>query len=225
MKQEPLVSLLSDDKQSGPKQTRTFLWIAVIGSVLVAFVGIKVIAWFVSSKSPAPARSSSSRAATASEPPSAPAETVAVKDRVSSEAQIEAEAYWNRFLTKCTVQGPNGGEYTYWKIHDLASSRSPYYLYQGKGEPTISVDGKYYPPKNLSEADRLNGVDPQRIEYDGMVNLSFEVGRCANCLNGGDEWKDNFEVARKITKIKGQWKVWEQRPEGYYQTEKVDCSK
>jgi hypothetical protein len=83
-------------------------------------------------------------------------------------------------------------------------------LHQGKGAMRFVFDGRYTPPRTLSLAEKLNGADPQPIEYEGTMWVIFEAARCANC-NGDRGWLggDNSKVGMTISKKHGQWSIAE----------------
>lgn len=128
-------------------------------------------------------------------PSSAP--TLAQDEVLRREAQRFADAYWKRILTKC-------GDSYYWKRYFQESNQT---YYEAKGVPSISVRGRYIPPRTLTRAERLNGVDPQPLEFDGMMTLRFDVFRTADKPSTLTirQWKDSFTFTMNVHKSKGKW--------------------
>lgn len=140
-------------------------------------------------------------------------EPQSLEDQLNREAQELAEKYWNERLTKC-------GESLYWKRYYQESDQE---YYQATGEPYIWVQGSYHEPKTLSEAERLNKVDPQPTEYSGTITLEFPVARVVKgvpCIMDVCSWKDNFKTTVSISKAKGEWNI---NP-GTKQVRSIQCS-
>jgi hypothetical protein len=69
--------------------------------------------------------------------------------------------------------------------------------------PSLGLsNGAINPPRELGAADRANGVDPQPIQWSGVVNISFGLNRLLWCrgifgkCNTGDEAWQNGRVER-----------------------------
>lgn len=132
---------------------------------------------------------------------------------LDNEAQQQGQAYWRRILTKC------GEFYFFGESHKIYEDPAPQpqKWYQSKGLPVIRVVGRYHPPRQLTEAERLNRVDPQPIEWDGRVTLTFRIGRTMKTRGYGYDdrpperygWADNPTVERTIIKKKGRWDIYE----------------
>ena len=124
-----------------------------------------------------------------------------------SEAARQAEAYWRKLLQKC-------GDSYYWAENRPNVGRA--FTYQGNGEPTIEVNGNWYAARPLTEAEKLNKVDPQPIEWAGKTSVHFKVGRvaagCSNCFDmSGFKWQDDYTFQRSMEKKKGRWEIIEDR--------------
>lgn len=138
---------------------------------------------------------------------------LSLEDRLNQEAQELAENYWKEKLTKC-------GDSLYWKRYYQESDQE---YYQANGEPYIWVKGSYHPPRELSEAQRLNKVDPQPAEYDGTITLEFPVARLVKgvpCTLDVCSWKDNFKTTVAIRKAKGAWNI----DSGTKQVRSIQCT-
>ena len=141
-----------------------------------------------------------------------PSESPAEVDR--REAERLLRAYWDERLLKCRD--------SYWWVLRYQSEQGiTRSLYQGTGTPSFVFTGHYNPPAKLSKADQLNGVNPQPVEYEGEMEVRFEVGRCANCIDD-DQWKDRFSVSRTISKKLGRWIIGEFQ-DLYYSTRMPAC--
>lgn len=183
---------------------------------------ILLASFFLSCKSssniPSTAPGSSNSISASSTPISAPTPTVepreaSVEEKTRAEAQTEAEAFWKKVLTRC---GDDTDSW-YWIEANIGYDYQPGFNWlQGRGEPEITVEGTYYYPKALTEAERLNSVDPQPIEFQGVINLHFGVGRHAR-----QPWQDNFKTTYFITKQKGGWLI--RHNNRFYRTYKMKC--
>jgi len=110
------------------------------------------------------------------------------------EAKKQAKAFWDKYLIKC------GDSHIFAEKSGLFT-----FYYQGKGDPIWNVEGQYYPPKDLTPAEKLNGINPQPYEWRGKILITFPVFRCCNGNN--DSWKDNYAVDSYIESKKGKWEV------------------
>jgi len=83
-------------------------------------------------------------------------------------------------------------------------------LHQGKGKTKFRFDGRYTPARGGSLAERLNGADPNPVEYEGTMWVIFEAARCINCLTDR-EWfgGENAKIGMAISKRHGQWGISE----------------
>jgi hypothetical protein len=118
-------------------------------------------------------------------------------------------AYFDERLLKC-------GDWWWWvdryqsppqaRLRGLVGDGVQSKVHQAKGGLRFAFEGHYIPPKVLSEAEQLNGVDPQPIEFEGNMSVVFDVARCRNCIDGSDnQWSDNYSLGMGISKRHGQW--------------------
>lgn len=136
-----------------------------------------------------------------------PPQTMSPEIRLGNEAENIAGEFWQKYVLKC-------GDTSYWHIKNVGMSTGSGY-YEGKGEVSYNVFGTYYPPASLTEAQKLNGVDPQPIEWDGQLKAIFPAGREIKVTYGSPGWRDNFGLFMTIKKIKGKWKIYAQSQYGY----------
>lgn len=131
------------------------------------------------------------------------AEEGSIEERLAAEAQRQAEAYWNKILNRC-------GDSWFWANRTRGNVQS----YECKGEPVFKVDGEYYPPKALTTAETLNGVDPQPVEWRGTAAVNFSAQRVywwTHRTKGGGEWQRKWEDHGgfwfNLEKKKGKWQI------------------
>jgi YARHG domain len=140
--------------------------------------------------------SNSSTDETFQEPDEAP------RSMVYSEAQDLAEKFWKQHLTKC------GNSYS-WEVKRNSGGMPIRQIYQCKGEPSIFAEGEEFTPRFLSEADKLNGVDPLPEQWRGKAKVFFAACRTSHWnryyRDGWDEWKDNVSYDLEFWKAKGKW--------------------
>jgi hypothetical protein len=84
---------------------------------------------------------------------------------LDSQAGQQANKFFSKMSSRC-------GDHYYFKYNEGKS-----FLYQCKYAPTVSVDGKAFRPKQLSEADRLNRVDPLPIAWEGYAKINLGLCR------------------------------------------------
>jgi hypothetical protein len=130
-----------------------------------------------------------------------------------SEAQKQAETFWKKNLSKC-------GESYYWEVENrfdwgIISDK----LYECKGEPSIFAEGEEFNVRELTEAEKLNGVDPQPEEWKGNATVMFAACRMMGRLrknnvtpeqeksqnSSWDRWRDNVSFQMLLRKSKGRW--------------------
>ena len=138
-------------------------------------------------------------------PTSTPEPTLKPTPTLDEEAQEEAQKWFDKRVHKC-------GEYYRVAIHEVNTVWFP----QITKEPDYSVEGNGIPPRDLSEAEKLNGVDPQPIEWQGKITLSFGPYRNANVY--GDKitwnmWQDFYKISATLYKEKGKWRIRRSNPE------------
>jgi len=139
------------------------------------------------------------------------------------EALSQSQKFFGEKYRRC-------GDSYYYKYSDRG-----YYLYQCKYSPTITVDGKTNPPRRLSEAVLLNGVDPLPVSWEGLGRIKFNVCRLqfygSSDQLGFDSWgpwKDTFTDSIWFEKRKQSWAFYNE-PRGDELNGKkvilpVDCS-
>lgn len=78
-------------------------------------------------------------------------------------------------------------------------------------KPNIIVTGSYVPPRALTEADRLNGVDPQPNEWVGQLGVrAATYRRSVNYPGSGLQWygwDSNYDRGFILYKQKGAWYI------------------
>lgn len=119
---------------------------------------------------------------------------------MDAQARQQASSFFSRMYSRC-------GEYYYFKYNAGKS-----FLYQCKYAPTVSVIGKTFEPKQLSEADRLNGVDPLPITWEGYARI--DLGLCRYQVyspndepgyNAWGPWADKNHFSLKFKKTRAGW--------------------
>ena len=88
-------------------------------------------------------------------------------------------------------------------------------LYQCKYEPSISIEGTTFKSRQLSEADKLNGVDPLPVAYEGLLSVNLNLCRGQRYSSrdeaGFDSWglwsdRENKAAWVRFYNIKGKWR-------------------
>lgn len=86
------------------------------------------------------------------------------------------------------------------------------FLYQCKYEPSVSIQGRTIQPRQLSEADRLNGVDPLPVAWTGsaIINLGlcrYQVYRqqVGPGYAAWGDWSDKNNDFLPMENRKGKW--------------------
>jgi hypothetical protein len=120
------------------------------------------------------------------------AATPDVPPSLYDEAQAEAQKWFDARVHRC-------GEFYRAAVQQGAPNNV--WVAVIKNEPTFTVEGEELPPRTLSEAERLNGVDPQPVEWEGKINVSFGPYR----INPTFMWQDNYKVENVLYKRKGKW--------------------
>lgn len=113
------------------------------------------------------------------------------------EAQEEAEKFLKEHIANC-------GELYYFRSNDD--------LWACKYEPEVEVEGKEFQPKELSEADLLNGVDHLPIEWKGNLKITMKLCRTLYLspasTNAWSDWRDSdWHKPIAIVKSKGKWTI------------------
>lgn len=120
----------------------------------------------------------------------------------------EALAEVEKFVTDHTRQC---GELFYIQSNDA--------LYACKRPFDFELDGKEFFPKELSEAEKLNGVDPLPIEWRGQFKIKMNLCRtsflASTQVNNWTPWQDSeTHKPKTITKVKGKWTIENQSDYG-----------
>jgi hypothetical protein len=131
--------------------------------------------------------------------PATSVESAVPSPQLSTEEQLRVDALrlGQEFLEKHIVQC---GDSFYWRVYRPV--RGETLSYEAKDKLETDIKGKYYPPKELSKAETLNGQDPQPLEWSGYITIHFGAGR-----NLGDTWHDNSYVSVEVNHCKGKWYV------------------
>lgn len=151
--------------------------------------------------SPSPAIISTPVSVPVTKPSPPPAPALPIPDQLYKEANELANEHFKKYVVKCN-------DTYFWKTM-RSNDTGAYVAFAGKGEPVVKVDGRYFPPKILSTAEKLNKVDPQPIEWDGTATLHFEAVRivaCGNCGSYEKIWRQDDKIY-PISKVKGKWKM------------------
>lgn len=137
---------------------------------------------------------------------SATPRTSAKRNQQSSldqEALQQSRQFFGGMSKKC-------GDYYYYKYNQSKS-----YLYQCKYAPNVSVEGKTLQPRQLSEADRLNGVDPLPVAWQGRAVIHLGVCRMQSYApqsfpgyNAWESWTQVNDDALPLINRKGQWEFY-----------------
>lgn len=121
---------------------------------------------------------------------------------LDEQAFAQASRFFGRMYAKC-------GEYYY---YSYTLSFGEAFLYQCKYAPSTSAKGRTLQPRQLSEADRLNGVDPLPVAWDGSAIIN--LGLCRHQVyrqqtgpgySAWGEWSDRNDEFLPLTKKKGRW--------------------
>jgi hypothetical protein len=85
-------------------------------------------------------------------------------------------------------------------------------LWACKNPFEVELDGKEFESKQLSEADKLNGVDPQPVEWRGNFKINMKLCRTLSVAiastKAWSEWRDtDWHKPKTITKAKGKWTI------------------
>jgi hypothetical protein len=118
------------------------------------------------------------------------------------QAVAQAKRFFGRMDTKC-------GDYYY---YSYTLSWGEAFLFQCKYAPSVTAKGTTIPPRSLSEADRLNGVDPWPIAWDGLAIIN--LGLCRHQVysqkigpgySAWGQWSDKNDEFLPLTNKKGKW--------------------
>ena len=144
------------------------------------------------------------------------------------EAQKQAETFWKKNLAKC-------GDSYYWE-EEATFYGIKQELFECRGEPSIYAEGEVFELRVLTEAEKLNGIDPQPEEWKGNAIVNFPA--CRNMWKfkhippenktPWSQWKDNISSRIKLWKSKGQWNLTNIPPDqngftGFF-IKKLQCS-
>lgn len=119
------------------------------------------------------------------------------------QAVNQAKSFFSRMYKRC-------GEYYYYKYRE-----SRWHLYQCKYAPTVTVNGRQLRPNSLSEADRLNGVDPLPVAWEGSTRINLGLCRQQVYINpvevGTESWSSWTDVNNHgldFKNVKGEWQFY-----------------
>jgi hypothetical protein len=60
----------------------------------------------------------------------------------------------------------------------------------------------------LTTAQKLNGIDPQPIEWNGSFSVTFPAARQIGVTYGDPSWRENSGLSMNMKKIKGKWDIY-----------------
>lgn len=119
------------------------------------------------------------------------------------QALSQAKSFFSRMYKRC-------GEHYYYKYRERR-----WHLYQCRYAPTVTAEGKTLSPKVLSEADRLNGVDPLPIAWEGSTRIHLGLCRQQTYFYpvelGTDSWSAWADVNNhglSFKNVKGDWQFY-----------------
>ncbi|HKO98576.1 MAG TPA: hypothetical protein VJU86_16380 [Pyrinomonadaceae bacterium] len=115
------------------------------------------------------------------------------EDQLKEEALKLGQSFLKKHVIKCD-------ESHYWRVY--RPGRGETLSYEARDYLGVDVQGTYYPPKELTKADELNGVDKQPLEWSGYVSMKFETWRPL-----GGRWVSNRHVSVEVNRYKGKWYV------------------
>lgn len=119
---------------------------------------------------------------------------------IDDEAYKEATSFWEARVATC-----EGNQY--WAQQERGRPRQYALIFhECKNKPIIIVDGQAQTPRALSDADKLNGVDPLPVEWQGDVIATFETCRSDTLMDSGwSNWQNSLKIKSKLKKVKGEW--------------------
>lgn len=121
---------------------------------------------------------------------------------LDDEAQDFIETFVNPRIANCSG---------FWYYATLDSGAGSQIFHQCKHKPSISISGRTFAPRQLSEADRLNGVDPLPIEWEGQATASTNTCRFLIPNNPPDRrwshWFEQLQFTIKFRRVKGNWEI------------------
>jgi len=126
------------------------------------------------------------------------------RDQILNQEAVErAKEFWDPRIIKC-----NGNYYFRSSTPGLGST----FVFECRRLTKFSVNGTTHYPRQLSEADQLNGVDPLPIEWEGGIKIEFETCRQSESGNGRvpgwGQWYDKKSIDNQwIKKVKGTWQI------------------
>jgi hypothetical protein len=136
-------------------------------------------------------------------PASTEAPDVSSGSSYEDEAYDQARKYSDKMVSECH------GSYFFGTINQNYRD-----IYECKYAPEITIDGKIVQPRQLSEADRLNGVQAAGIEWDGSANFRLRVCRYHEIYNNPNvtssliwtDWRDEPKgFGLNLRRVNGEW--------------------
>jgi hypothetical protein len=132
------------------------------------------------------------------------------------QALQQARAFFSRMYRQC-------GDSYYYKYRD-----ERFHIFQCKYPPSVTISGRSIQPRRLSEADRLNGVDPLPIAWEGSATINLGLCRrqdfYGNVELGTDSWQgwiDQNNDSLSFKNVKGAWEFYNEPTGGEMYTKKV----
>ena len=140
-------------------------------------------------------------------------------------AQDEANDYMKQWAAPRFAHC-NGSIYWTEKYRGQQGVSAGQAFYECKTMQAPMVFGSLVPPRVLSDADRLNGIDPQPVEWDGKVDLFLHTCRVTYLGEKWRAWEDLVKREGILKRIKGKWKVDDISPNGINAMDvlKTDCA-
>ena len=136
-----------------------------------------------------------------------PAETLS-NDEETPEVRLQREA--SEFVDKILNERiANCNDMYYWA--GSVSSWGNQTVKECKHKSDVDLEGEYIAPRALSEADRLNGVNAQPVEWKGHADITFETCRTSTLGSGYDgrwgQWIERLYLTINIQKAGGKWQI------------------
>ena len=149
---------------------------------------------------------------------SLPHPALSVPDQISN----EAAQFINKSFVERTASCSGS---VYWGA--VMSRRGVQRVSECKHMPQLTIKGEYFPPRALSESERLNRVDPQPVEWKGTARAEFKT--CRISITGfsydgaWSSWMDSLYVSFDFQKAKGKWTVIGFSSDTFDKISEIDC--
>ena len=136
-------------------------------------------------------------------------------------AQNEANAFMIEWAARRFAQCRGN---VYW-IERSRGSVAPMF-FECRNMQAPMVFGNVIKPRELTDADKLNGVDPQPKEWDGQVDFWLHTCRFAFPNENWKPWGDLVHLHALLQKSKGRWALPEMEDKAYIgliEVPNLDC--